>query len=555
MLNNRITGSLYAQMVRSGAYELSENKKTVNDLNVFPIPDGDTGDNMLMTIAGGVERISQSNSDIGRIASEVSNGMFASARGNSGVILSRIFAGISRGLEGKKDVSIEEFSKALLDGSLESYKAVANPVEGTVLTVYRDAVNFADSRVSDSSTFESYFTDLVDEMEKALERTPEQLDVLKEAGVVDSGGAGFVYITHGMQKALSGESHDDINLDLAHNDKKKVAPDYSAFNENSELVYGYCTEFVLQLLNSKVKDVNTFDEKEIYDYLNSVGESVVAFREKSIVRVHVHTKTPGDILNHCQKWGEFLMLKIENMTLQHNETIGKHREELNLRTGAKKSFATVAVASGDGIVQTFKDLGVDEVVSGGQSMNPSVNDFIKAFEKVNARTIFVFPDNGNIIMTAKQAAESFKDSDVRVIENHDVGSALAALSVLDLSSANADEIVSQIEDNCKSVLTLSVAKANRNTVSNGVEIKEGEYICFEGKKILSSNPSRLQSLVLGSRTVNQDDYGILMVFYGKDVSPAEAEETEKKMKGEFGDLDVILINGKQDVYDYIMVFE
>ena len=316
----RIDGQLFARMVKGGAVNLKTNKGVVNDLNVFPIPDGDTGDNMYMTIDSGVRMTSDSSENgLSDISSALAKGMLLGARGNSGVILSKIFAGIAHGLEEQNDVSVFEFGQALSKGVDEAYKAVSVPVEGTILTVYKDAVNFANEEAAkndEETTVGMYFENFLAELKNSLDRTPELLAVLKEAGVVDSGGAGLVFIAEGMQDVIKGNAPSEESS-ASSDDAGKKGPDLSKFNENSELVYGYCTEFLLQLLNSKT-DAANFDITPLSDYLNSVGESVVCFKDGTIVKVHVHTMNPGEILNHCQQYGEFLTLKIENMTLQHN---------------------------------------------------------------------------------------------------------------------------------------------------------------------------------------------------------------------------------------------
>ena len=364
----QLNGVLYAAMIKNGAAALKNKKSEVNDLNVFPIPDGDTGENMFMTIDAGVVALPDDPRTLGETAKLAANGMLLGARGNSGVILSRIFAGIARGLEGVEEANLRTLHAAMESGVRESYSAVAVPVEGTILTVYRDAVRYAGSRITGGSTLETYFTDLHYELCRSLERTPDLLDVLREAGVVDSGGAGLGYVTEGMAAVLSGREVEAAGGEPAH----VQAVDLDAFTENSVLEFGYCTEFLLRLQTGKV-DLSTFQTEELIRYLNSVGESVVCFREGTIVKVHVHTKKPGDILNKMQEYGEFLTFKMENMTLQHNEN---HMSEklAPKRKMPHKPFGVVSVAAGEGIKDAFGSLGCDAVVDGGQSMNPSAQD-------------------------------------------------------------------------------------------------------------------------------------------------------------------------------------
>ena len=553
MDTHKIDGSLYARMVKEGTRELNRNRQTVNDLNVFPIPDGDTGDNMYMTMNGGAGSVDTECRDLGKVAGQASQGMFMGARGNSGVILSRIFKGISLGLKGKTDAGVRTFLDALKSGVAESYKAVSQPVEGTILTVFREAVEDAEKIAKDDMTFELLFEELVDGMSRSLEHTPELLDVLKQAGVVDSGGAGLIYIFQGMENALLGLETEDNGSSPAQN---TPALDLSKFNEDSELIYGYCTEFILQLMTAKVGNVAEFKEQEVFDYLNSVGESLVAFRDGSIIRVHVHTKTPGDILNHCQKWGEFLKIKIENMTVQHNETIGRDRTELVLKTKKpRKKYAFVTVAAGEGICDIFNQVGVDAVINGGQSMNPSVKDFLDAYEDIDADNIIVFPNNGNVILTARQSADAYDKSNIVVIPNKDLGTGYAAISMLDTSVGTVEELVDAINASMEGVVTAMVSRANRNTEQDGVTIKDGDYIGFAGGTIYTDNPSRLQAAIDLAEKLDAGKFGILMVFRGRDVPEDEALQLTETLEKKFRRTEIIPIEGKQPVHDYVMILE
>ena len=325
----QIDGIMYLNMLRAGAQRLNENRSTVNDLNVFPIPDGDTGDNMFMTVNAGATK-AQKSEVIAQTADSAAHEMLLGARGNSGVILSRIFSGLAKGMDDAAVLDVEGFIAALRRGVTESYGAVSTPVEGTILTVYREGVEKVAQLHPQS--FEELFDILLPELTEALERTPDQLDVLREAGVVDSGGAGFVYIAQGMQEALSGDSFEALTVSGG---AQPSQVNLDAFTEDSVLEFGYCTEFLLRLQKSKI-DVDAFDLDAFIAWLNSVGDSVVCFREGTIVKVHVHTKRPGDILNHCQQYGEFLTTKMENMTLQHNGSHGM--QELKLKTESRSCF-------------------------------------------------------------------------------------------------------------------------------------------------------------------------------------------------------------------------
>ncbi len=549
MNTRNLSGSLFANMVKGGAANLSKSRTIVNDLNVFPIPDGDTGDNMYMTIDSGASVVVL-NADIAleEVSAKIAKGMLLGARGNSGVILSRIFAGIAEGFLGCESVDVRAFAEALEKGVAEAYGAVSVPVEGTMLTVYRDAVRYANSLITEGMTFEMYFENFIAELRASLERTPELLAVLREAGVVDSGGAGIVYIAEGMERALHGEE-----IEASETAEPEKMLDLSLFGEDSVLEFGYCTEFLLQLQSSKV-DLATFDEAEIIGYLTSMGESVVAFREGSIIKVHVHTMTPGNILNYCQQFGEFLTLKIENMTLQHNEKT--RRENYVPKTGkAHKAFGVVAVASGEGLRETLLSIGTDFVVEGGQSMNPSTEDFIRAFDEVGADTVFVFPNNGNVILTAKQAASLYEKSDIRVIETHTIGEGYAALSMMDTSSGDADSIEKELIAATEGVVTGMVSMASRDTDMDGVHVVAGDYIGFAHGEVYSDAPTCYEAAVLLAEKLNADNYDIVLLFCGAEADGDEAKHLYDTLQKRYKNADVIMMDGGQPVYDYILILE
>lgn len=537
-----LTGENYFSMVRSGASTLASNRKSVNDLNVFPIPDGDTGDNMFMTIDSGCSSaVSVSDRALSEVASSISSGMLFGARGNSGVILSRIFAGISKGLEGLSEADVEQWKKAMHCGVDESYGAVATPVEGTILTVFRMAVQVADN--CDSGDFESYFEMLCTEMAAALERTPDQLDVLKKAGVVDSGGAGLVYIFEGMKAALSGKT---VEYAGTSSGASATKIDLSAFTEDSELEFGYCTEFLLRLQTSKV-DLGSFDETVIRDYLEVAGDSLVFFRDGSIIKVHVHTRRPGEILNKCQEWGEYLTIKVENMTLQHHE----NRMDEKFGKGPRKGTATVVVASGNGVVRTFRDMGADEVIEGGQTMNPSAESFLRAFEKVNADRIFVFPNNSNIILTAQQAASLFKGSEIFVIPSKSIGAGYAAFGSIDFSEEDSKQILSQADEAIESVVTGMISRAVRDTA----EVSKNDYIGFVSSEILCGSTDRNTAALELCDKLEAGNYDVILIFRGADTPADDAEELRTALESRYRRSEVIMTDGGQGVYDYIFVLE
>lgn len=541
-------GKKFAEMVLNGSFELKSNCKIINDLNVFPIPDGDTGDNMFMTISAGCGQameVACGDESIGLVADALSKGMLLGARGNSGVILSRIFAGIAKGLKDKYDVNVVEFAKAMTCGVEESYHAVTVPVEGTILTVLKDSVRVANDLNTDS--FDAYFNALSLEMEASLDRTPDLLPVLKEAGVVDSGGAGLLCIFRGMMKALNGEMLQNEIDATSQKDEKKPQVNLDAFTADSELVFGYCTEFLLRLQTSKV-NLETFDVQEIIDYLTANGDSVVAFRDGSIVKVHVHTKTPGDILSHCQRWGEFLTLKIENMTLQHHETTIR-----NAFSKPKKAYGVVAVASGNGLVNAFVEAGADFVIEGGQTMNPSAQSFLDAFDKIDAETIFVFPNNSNIILTAKQAAELYEKSKVVVLPSKTIGAGYVAVASLDTSSKDTDAIVAAVQETMDAVTCGFVTRATRDTSIDGFDICKDDCLGISGGTILSDADNVLEAVVQLCDKMQTADHDVALIFSGDETQQIDNESLINRLQGIYPRTEFILTEGNQPVYKYIIV--
>lgn len=548
-----IGGKEFACMLSGGAFKLAAYRQDINDLNVFPIPDGDTGDNMLMTFGSGADAAKKAGNNLGAVSKAAAEGMLLGARGNSGVILSRIFAGITSEFSGLESASIDDVKRGMKTGVAKAYGAVSNPVEGTILTVFKDAVNYADDNASGGS-LEEYFRTLLDEMGRSLDRTPELLPVLAEAGVVDSGGAGLYYIFEGMKDALEkGENYaEEKRTEVV---KTASAIDFSLFDENSVLEFGYCTEFLLRLQRAKT-DVEQFDEEELSAYLNSVGDSVVCFKDGSIVKVHVHTKDPGGILRYCQQYGEFLTLKIENMTLQHSEAVNKgdNAQSRLANHNKKKKTGIVAVAAGKGLKETFLSLGVDEVVDGGQSMNPSAGDMIAAFDKVNAERIFVFPNNGNVILTAEQAAELYDKANVVVLKTKTIGEGYAAVSMME-TEGETEDIVNGVYESVEEVVTACISKANRNAVKNGVSVVSGDYIGFVGDEIISDDADKNEAAKKLLGKINVADYGLLLVFIGETVTDEEAEQLKKELEKSYPETEVIVIEGDQPVYDYMFVLE
>ncbi len=533
----------FAAMLRQGAVSLGKDKKVINDLNVFPIPDGDTGDNMLMTLKAGCNAVKDNLGTLSELASAASSGMLLGARGNSGVILSRIFAGLAKGLQDVIVADTNTFAKAMGSAVAEAYKAVPVPVEGTIITVLREGAAGADA----SQDLNLYFETLLEAMQVSLDHTPELLQVLKDAGVVDSGGAGLLSIFRGMNDALNGKiSEEEIEPTTA-------APvptiELNKFDENSKLEFGYCTEFLLRLMRSKI-DVDSFDEKEIIDYLNKVGESVVAFREGTIVKVHVHTFTPGEILNEMQKYGEFLTIKIENMALQHHQSTNQNNASFKL---PPKPYGVVTVASGEGLINAFREFGADEVIEGGQTMNPSTQDFLDAFAKINAQHILVFPNNKNIKMAAEQAAEMYDKANIHVMPSTTIGEGYYGIGYIDRDNPNTEEVIANVTELMQSVVTGMVSTAIRDAEGDQVTVHTGDYVGYSGKQLLSDSPNREEAAKTLIERLGASSRDVMLVFFGKDVPQDEAESLVADLQSQYKNLEIMLNYGAQPVYDYIIV--
>ncbi len=549
MQNNvHLDGIAFSKMIIKGSSNFKAHIKEINELNVFPIPDGDTGDNMYMTLSGGLEKIvSLKSNSISEVASALASGMILSARGNSGVIFSQLFAGFSKGLSDKGSVTLKEVCSALKTAVKQGYAAVSHPVEGTMLTVAREAVEKANS-ISDTEDVELFTKLCLEEVKRSLDRTPELLPTLKEAGVVDSGGAGLYYFIQGMMKSDDVTALDELAFTASPSEV-----DFSKFNEDSVMEYGYCTECLLRLQSIKV-DVQNFDIRVIKDYLESIGDSVVIFKTDSIVKLHVHTFTPYKVLEFCHKFGEFLTLKIENMTLQHNGT-KKESEKAFTKKRPRKKFGLVTVALGKGLTDVFYELGADVVINGGQTKNPSVEDFLKAFDETNADEIFVLPNNSNIIMAAQKASELYRGSKIYVIKTKSLGQAYSILSMLDYSSNDGELIAGGMNSDMEGTITASITSSVRDANINGIDIKRGDYIGFTDKEMKVSSPNKLETLEGLLETLNLKDKYFLIAVYGENVTEDEKLKAKQIVNSKYSNLEFYEINGGQEVYDYILILE
>ena len=558
MILKKLNGEQFKELLTSGALNLKAHYEEVDSLNVFPVPDGDTGTNMLRTISGGVTALNGFDvKDLGETGKAVSKGMLMSARGNSGVILSQIFRGICKGFEGKKEVDALQLAAAYKVGVKQAYGAVVTPVEGTILTVFREATEVASKKITKESTINEFFELHLKQATQTLKKTKEILPVLKEAGVIDSGGAGYVYIVKGMVKFLDGEK---IEAELAKEEKStEAAPeiDFNAFTRDDVLQFGYCTEFILRLQSSKV-DVDNFDVEQIISDLNEEdisGDSIVALKDDDVVKVHVHTKEPGIVLHKMRKYGEFLTIKCENMALQHNENMTEEEREAQVKREHKK-YAIVAVAQGKGIIEQFKALGVDVVVSGNQTMNPSTEDFIKAFKSLDAENIIVFPNNKNIIMAAKQAAQLYKGAKVKVIHSTSIPQCYSALTMLDFSSDDLTIIVGSFLEAIRNVVTGEITIANRSTRLNGVSVMKNDHIhIIDGKLVRATKYKNRAVVDLLAKVPDIENKQVLTLIYGKDLTEEEKTKNMAMIKQKYPYLEVGAIDGGQAVYKYLIAIE
>ncbi len=538
-------------MLVYGLNSLKRDMERINDLNVFPIPDGDTGDNMYSTLLGGVKVILDINDEnLSNVASLVAKGMLLGARGNSGVILSQMFSGIMSAFEGEYRVDMQKLLDAFTQGVKTAYASVAQPIEGTMLTVIREATDYVKQRVTEEYSLKDFLTDYIKGTEISLDNTPNLLPVLKGAGVIDSGGAGVLSIMQGFLKFANGEADGDLTEIAVTASPQSL--DFSLFNEDSVMEFGYCTEFLLQLTNVKT-DIKKFSLEEMKNELATFGDSIVAVQNGSVIKVHVHTMTPGAVLSYAQGFGEFLTLKVENMTLQHSEQ--EKKEQVFKKNAVRKSFALITVANGNGLINLFKELGADLVIEGGQGRNPSVETFLSAFDAVNADNIFVLPNNNNIVMASREAGGIYKDANVVVVPTKTLGDGYAVLSELDYSSENAENIKENMLEVISCSKCVMVSQANKDTVADGVTINNGDYIGFENKKILCADADKMEALYGALDKVGANDYSFVVVFYGDKITNEEKSQLQYHIAKNYSNVEFYEIDGGQEVYDFVVVVE
>ena len=555
---NKLNVSQFKEMIRSGCANLENHAAEINTLNVFPVPDGDTGTNMSMTFSNGYQEAMKCSSDsISDVAKAFSRGLLMGARGNSGVITSQIFRGFYQHIEGKAEIETADVSQAFENGARVAYKAILKPVEGTILTVIREASWYANHDFeTEPFELETYFDKLCQYSAESLERTPEYLPVLKEVGVVDSGGAGLLKILEGFKAYIDGHPFDFSQ------EKEEIETNPALMLDNEE--FGYCTEFIVRLDENIV---NTFDEKILKKKLTDMGgESLVVVKDEDLVKVHVHTLKPGDALNIGQRYGEFIKLKIENMQEQHSSIIAKAGTEPKKPKQAEEKpvekvkkdpqkYGIVAVAAGEGVTKLFYDLGADVVVSGGQTMNPSTEDFVKVINELDhCENIFIFPNNSNIILAAKQTQSVLSDRKIYVMETKSVQAGLSAVGMFN-KQGEVDEVISDLQDVIDNVDASSVTYAIKDTVYEGVEVKEGDFIAIAHKGIVASGKDRKKVVFqLLDKLFENDEKELITLIVGEDKDDEEVREIEEYIS-EHSDLECEVVDGGQPVYSYLIGLE
>lgn len=542
-----INGHILKQMILSGSNNLYNHYPEVDALNVFPVPDGDTGTNMNLTISSGAKEVANlNNARIFDVARAFSRGLLMGARGNSGVILSQIFRGFSMAMEGKDEINVEEFAKAWDSGREIAYKAVMRPVEGTVLTVIRESSTALMERVHEMRTIEQAMEYLINEARASLNRTPELLPVLKDVGVVDSGGAGLLYILEGFQLGLTNRFVERKEISQIHTDTSTMAG--ADIDQDDEESYGYCTEFLIRLEPDN-PNKKTFNQKNFSNMIQKYGVSCVVVRDEDIVKVHVHTLKPGSVLNYAQGFGEFIKLKIENMQEQHSQLVA----DAKAPEAPRSEYAIIAVSVGEGLSQMFKDLRVTNIVSGGQTMNPSTEDFIKVIKSLRAKNVIILPNNSNIIMAANQACQVVEDCNCVVVPTKTISQGLTACMMFN-PEADVETNIAEMTDAISRVKSGQVTYSIKSTVIDGVDIKEKDFMGISEKKIVCAMQDRLEVCKNLIDKMVDEDSAIATIIYGEDGNEEEANELAAYVEDKYG-IDVEVHNGGQPVYYYFLSVE
>lgn len=550
-------GRSFAKMILAGAHHLSQNAQIVDALNVFPVPDGDTGTNMNLSMTSGAKAVEETNTDhIGKVGVALSKGLLMGARGNSGVILSQLFRGFSKNIEQKETIDAKEFALALQAGVDTAYKAVMKPIEGTILTVAKDAAKKAVAVSATEDQIDRVLELTIEEARASLDRTPDLLPVLKEVGVVDSGGKGLLCVYEGFLASLRGEELPPKTASLP-TLKELVSAEHhksaQSHMNTEDIEFGYCTEFMVKF----EEDKQSFDENAFREELSEFGDSLLVVSDDTLAKVHIHAEQPGDVLSYAQRYGSLINMKIENMREQHSSIVNEEKDHSpaapKATAAGKQRFGVVSVAMGEGIADLFKSIGASVVIEGGQTMNPSTEDIVKAIDSIHAETVFILPNNSNIVMAAKQAA-TVSSREVVVIPTKTVPQGMSALLSLNETASNEDNEAAMLEaiDHVKSG---QITFAVRDTQIDGIDIAKGDYMgLYNGKITLTAKNQLDAAKELLTQMVTEDDE-IVTIIKGEDASSDEMEALEAYIEETFEDVEVEVHDGKQPLYSYILAVE
>ena len=547
----KINGLVLAEMIDLGSKNLAKNAEKINSLNVFPVPDGDTGTNMNLSMSSGAkETAANVVENIGELGKSFSKGLLMGARGNSGVILSQLFRGMSQYIADKKEIDAKEFAAAIQNGVSIAYKAIIKPVEGTILTVAREAAEAGVKTAENTNSVVEVMEAIYVEAQASLKRTPDLLPILKEVGVVDSGGQGLVCVYQGFVAALKGEKIDGLEAVETNVVDMQFEDDHDMdFMSPEDIVYGFCTEFTVRLDGEKKE----FDEDKFRADMSKFGDSLLVISDSEYVKIHVHTETPGDVFNYGQQYGELIKIKSDNMREQHREVLRKQEAKQATAPKELKEQAMISISMGAGLSKVLTSMGVDYIVEGGQTMNPSTEDIMKAIKEVNAKNIFIFPNNKNIQLAAKQAAE-LAEENVFVVESKTAPQGLAAVMVFSPQTA-PEENFANMQEVLSTVSTLEVTHAVRDTNIEGVEIKKDEFMGIRNGKIVVSNLSLNTVLEELLEKSIDEDTEIVTLYLGEESTEEYTDFLEQLIEEKYPDIEVELIESGQPVYPYIIGVE
>ncbi|HCG2700776.1 TPA: fatty acid kinase catalytic subunit FakA [Staphylococcus aureus] len=546
---SKINGKLFADMIIQGAQNLSNNADLVDSLNVYPVPDGDTGTNMNLTMTSGREEVENNLSkNIGELGKTFSKGLLMGARGNSGVILSQLFRGFCKNIESESEINSKLLAESFQAGVETAYKAVMKPVEGTILTVAKDAAQAAIEKANNTEDCIELMEYIIVKANESLENTPNLLAVLKEVGVVDSGGKGLLCVYEGFLKALKGEK---VEAKVAKLDKDEFVHDEHDFHgviNTEDIIYGYCTEMMVRFGKNK----KAFDEQEFRQDMSQFGDSLLVINDEEIVKVHVHTEYPGKVFNYGQQYGELIKLKVENMREQHREVIRKEQHTAKPKMETVET-AIITISMGEGISEIFKSMGATHIISGGQTMNPSTEDIVKVIEQSKCKRAIILPNNKNILMASEQAA-SIVDAEAVVIPTKSIPQGISALFQYDVD-ATLEENKAQMADSVNNVKSGSLTYAVRDTKIYGVEIKKDAFMGLIEDKIVSSQSDQLTTVTELLNEMLADDSEILTVIIGQDAEQAVTDNMINWIEEQYPDVEVEVHEGGQPIYQYFFSVE